>query len=132
VSGYAYVLGLTGAGLVVALVIELLRRRHLRGKYAVLWLALALVCLVFALFPGLLGRLSEVVGVETPANLLFFLAILTMLAVIMQLSYQSGVTEEKTRTLAEEVAFLRLEVESLRADVRAHQAAGPRTGERAS
>jgi hypothetical protein len=132
VSGYAYVLGLTGAALVVALVIELLRRRHLRGKYAVLWLALALVCLVFALFPGLLGALSEVVGVETPANLLFFLAILTMLAVIMQLSYESGATEEETRTLAEEVAFLRLEVESLRTDVRAHEAAGRHTGERAS
>jgi hypothetical protein len=132
VSGYAYLLGLTGAALVVALVIELLRRRHLRGKYAVLWLALALVCLLFAVFPGLLGALSEVVGVETPANLLFFLAILTMLAVIMQLSYESGATEEETRTLAEEVAFLRLEVESLRADVRAQEAAGRHTGERAS
>jgi hypothetical protein len=113
-SGYAYVLGLVGATAVLGLVVELLRRRHLRGKYAVLWLALSFVSLLFAIFPNLLARVSDLVGVQTPANLLFFAAILTMLAVIMQLSYESGVTEEETRTLAEEVALLRLEVERLR------------------
>lgn len=114
-NGYAYGLGLVGAVCVLALVVELLRRRHLRGKYAVLWLGLALVSLMFAGFPRLLARVSNLVGVQTPSNLLFFAAILTMLAVIMQLSYESGVTEEETRTLAEEVALLRLEVERLQA-----------------
>lgn len=113
-TGYAYVLGLVGAFLVLALVVELLRRRHLRGKYAVLWLALSFVAVVFAVAPRLLAILADAVGVQTPANLLFFAAILTMLAVIMQLSYESGVTEEETRTLAEEVALLRLEVQRIR------------------
>lgn len=115
---YAYVLGLVGAAGVLALVVELLRRRHLRGKYAVLWLGLSLVSLLFAVFPRLLALVSGLVGVQTPSNLLFFAAILTMLAVIMQLSYESGVTEEETRTLAEEVALLRLEVERLQELVR--------------
>ena len=118
---YAYVLGLVGAAAVLALVVELLRRRHLRGKYAVLWLGLSLVSLLFAVFPRLLALVSNLVGVQTPANLLFFAAILTMLAVIMQLSYESGVTEEETRTLAEEVALLRLEVERLQQLVRGEQ-----------
>lgn len=115
---YAYVLGLVGAAGVLALVVELLRRRHLRGKYAVLWLGLSFVSLLFAVFPGLLALASDLVGVQTPSNLLFFAAILTMLAVIMQLSYESGLTEEETRTLAEEVALLRLEVERLQQLVR--------------
>lgn len=115
---YAYALGLVGAAGVLALVVELLRRRHLRGKYAVLWLGLSLVSLLFAVFPRLLAIVSDLVGVQTPSNLLFFAAILTMLAVIMQLSYESGVTEEETRTLAEEVALLRLEVERLQELVR--------------
>ena len=120
-SDYAYVLGLVGALTLLALVVELLRRRHLRGKYAVLWLGLAMVSLLFAVFPTLLALVSNLVGVQTPANLLFFAAILTMLAVIMQLSYESGVTEEETRTLAEEVALLRLEVERLQRLVRDDQ-----------
>lgn len=112
----AYVLGLVGAALVLLLVIELLRRRHLRGKYAVLWLGLGTLSLLFALLPSLLARLSSAVGVQTPVNLLFFVAILTMLGVIMQLSYESGVTEDETRVLAEEVALLRLDVERLQRD----------------
>jgi hypothetical protein len=111
VTHSAYILGVAAAIAVVSLVVELLRRRHLRGKYAVLWLGLSLVSLAFAAAPRLLEVLSSAAGVQTPANFLFFVAILTMLAVIMQLSYESGVTEEETRTLAEEVALLRLELE---------------------
>ena len=39
-----------------------------------------------------------------------------MLMLIMQLSYESGRLEEETRTLAEEIGLLRLEVDSLRDD----------------
>lgn len=110
----AYWLGLVGALLVACVVVELLRRRYLRGKYAVLWLALSVAAVMVALFPQVLRRLSDLVGVQTPANLLFFSATLLLLVVIMQLSYESGRLEEETRTLAEEVGILRLEVEQLR------------------
>ena len=113
-SGSPYVLGVVGAAAVLLLVFELLRRRHLRGKYAVLWLGLSLLMMVFALIPGLLDWTAAQVGVQIPANLLFFVGILVLLAVIMQLSYEAGRLEEETRTLAEELGLLRYEVERLR------------------
>lgn len=106
-----YVLGLVGALLALGLVVELLRRRHLRGKYAVLYLGLSLVAAVFAVVPSTLGALADLAGVQLPANLLFFGALITLLLISMQLAYESGRLEEETRTLAEEVALLRLEVE---------------------
>ena len=109
-----YWLGVTGAVLVVALVVELLRRRFLRGKYAVLWLGLAAAVTVLAVFPDVLGRLANLLGVQVPSNLLFFGAILMLLLVVMQLSYECGRLEEETRTLAEEIGLLRLEVDQLR------------------
>jgi hypothetical protein len=109
-----YLLGLVGAAFVLLLVVELLRRRHLRGKYAVLWLALALISSVFAVAPSLLAGLARLVGVKLPVNLLFFAATLLLLALSMQLSYESGRLEAETRTLAEELGLLRLEVEELR------------------
>ena len=113
-SGSPYLLGVAGAAAVLLLVFELLRRRHLRGKYAVLWLGLSLLMMVFALAPGLLTAVAHLVGVQIPANLVFFVGILVLLAVIMQLSYESGRLEEETRTLAEEIGILRYEVERLR------------------
>jgi hypothetical protein len=109
-----YLLGLVGAAFVLLLVLELLRRRHLRGKYAVLWLVLSVVISVFAVAPGLLDELAQLLGVQLPVNLLFFGGTLLLLAVIMQLSYESGRLEEETRTLAEEVALLRFDLERLR------------------
>lgn len=109
----SYLLSLLGAAAVLGLVFELLRRRHLRGKYALLYLVLALLVVVFAVFPPLLGLLARVAGVEVPANLLFFGALIVLLMVSMQLAYESGRLEEETRTLAEEVGLLRLEVEGL-------------------
>jgi hypothetical protein len=114
VTGSPYVLGVVSALLVLGLVFELLRRRHLRGKYAVLWLGLSSLMLLFALAPSLVTWLAELVGVQLPINLLFFGASLLLFALIMQLSYEAGRLEEETRTLAEELALLRFEVERLR------------------
>lgn len=109
-----YLLGLAGAALALLLVVELLRRRHLRGKYALLYLALSLAAASFAVFPSLLGALSRAAGVQLPVNFLFFTSTLVLLLISMQLAYESGRLEEETRTLAEEVALLRLDLDELR------------------
>ena len=116
-NNQVYALGVAGALLVVALVVELVRRRYLRGKYAILWLALALAVTVLAVFPDVLGWLAIKLGVQVPSNLLFFGAIIMLLLLVMQLSYESSRLEEETRTLAEEIGLLRLEVDQLRQQV---------------
>jgi hypothetical protein len=95
--------------LVVSL-LHLLRTRRIREKYAAVWILLTLAVVVIGVFPGLAFWLSDLVGVQTPANLVFALASLVLLAVCIQLSTEVSALEEETRTLAEEVALLRLDV----------------------
>ena len=109
------ILGLVGSLGTLVFLFEMLRRRHLREKYAVLWGVVAMVSLLIAIFPSILTGLSELVGVEVPANLLFFLASLLLLLTSIQHSVELGRLEERTRTLAEEIALLRLDWSS-RAD----------------
>jgi hypothetical protein len=104
------VLGLVGSLATLVFLFEMLRRRQLREKYALLWVGVALVTIVLALVPGTLTWASDLVGVEVPANLLFFLASMLLLLVSIQHSYELGRLEERNRTLAEEVALLRLEM----------------------
>jgi hypothetical protein len=106
-----YVLGLIGSLVTLTLLFELLRRRRLREKYAVFWAVVAMATLVIALFPSTLTTAADLVGVEVPANLLFFGASMLLLGVSIHQSYEMGRLEERTRTLAEEVGLLRLEVE---------------------
>jgi hypothetical protein len=106
-----YVLGLIGSLFTLTLLFELLRRRRLREKYAVFWVIVAMATLVIAVFPATLTTAADLVGVEVPANLLFFGASMLLLGVSIHQSYEMGRLEERTRTLAEEIGLLRLEIE---------------------
>jgi len=98
---------------IVALVFEMLRRKKLREKYAALWLIVGGATLVLAAFPYLLNIVAEVVGIQVPSNLLFAMSILMLLGVCLHLSWEISVVEDETRALAEEVAILRAQLESL-------------------
>ena len=105
------IVGLAAGLLVLVLMLSLLRRRQLKEKYAILWLASSVPVAVLALFPGLLDATARVLGVADPVNLLLFLAVLVLLGVCVHLSWETSRLEDETRTLAEEVALLRLQVE---------------------
>ncbi|WP_198289905.1 DUF2304 domain-containing protein [Nocardioides sp. Iso805N] len=107
-------MSLISALAIMAMLFELLRRHRLREKYAVIWGLLSLAAIVGALFPALLTGAAGALGLQVPSNLLFFLSIVVLLGLTLQLSYELGRTEEQVRTLAEEVALLRLEVEGVK------------------
>jgi hypothetical protein len=105
------ILGIAGSVTTLILLFELLRRKHLREKYAILWVLVAVMTLVVAAFPQTLFWLAGVLGVEVPANLLFFVASMVLLGISVHHSHELGRLEDQTRTLAEELALLRLKVD---------------------
>lgn len=107
-------LGLIGSVVIIVVLFEMLRRQTLREKYAVLWFLIAVACLAVAVFPPILFRAAELLGVEVPANLLFFGASMVLMVLTLQHSYELGRLEEKTRTLAEDLAIVRMELDAVR------------------
>jgi hypothetical protein len=93
--------------LTMVLVLELVRRKKFREKYAALWLIIGTSALVLAGFPNLLAIVSDFLGVQVASNLLFALCIVLLLGVCLHLSWELSVTEDEIRVLAEEVAILR-------------------------
>jgi hypothetical protein len=91
----------------VFFILILLRRRKLRSKYALLWTGLALALGILGLFPGLLNAMSEAVGIFYPPALFLLVAVGFLFAVVIQFSWELSRLEERSRTLAEEVALLR-------------------------
>ncbi|ADX73674.1 hypothetical protein Asphe3_25480 [Pseudarthrobacter phenanthrenivorans Sphe3] len=99
--------------LMVGIVLELVRRKVFREKYAALWLIIGIGALVLAGWPGLLSEVSKFLGVQVASNLLFALCIVLLLGVCLHLSWELSVVEDENRTLAEEVAILRSAVERI-------------------
>ena len=102
------ILGVAVSVIVTVVLFEMLRRHRLREKYAVVWFCVAVGLLVVTLVPSVLTWASDLLHVQVPANLLFFVGSLLLLAMSLQHSFELGRLEERTRTLAEEVALLRL------------------------
>lgn len=119
-------LGLIGSIVTLGLLFEMMRRKRLREKYAVFWALVALVTLIVAAFPVVLSTAADALGVTVPSNLLFFGASMLLLVVSVQHSSELGRLEERTRTLAEEIALLQMEVTALRAERGASPMPAPR------
>jgi hypothetical protein len=110
-SGVA-ILGLFGSVLILLALFEMMRRNRLREKYALIWALVSLAVITVAAFPSLLIDASAALGLEVPVNLLFFAAFMVLMVITLQHSSELGRLEERTRTLAEEIALLRLELDT--------------------
>ena len=89
------------------LVLAQVRNQKMKEKYAALWLIVGVIMIVLALFPKLLDSLSRLVGIETPVNLLFLLAIIMLMGISLHLTLAISKITDDMRTLAEEVAILK-------------------------
>ncbi|MEV4627972.1 DUF2304 domain-containing protein [Micromonospora sp. NPDC049523] len=95
----------------IAFVVELLRRRQLREKYAALLITVAVIALPLAFFPRLPDRLADLLGVVNGVSLVLFGGVVFLLLVTIHLSWELSRLEEETRVLAEEVSLLRGELD---------------------
>jgi hypothetical protein len=104
------VTGLT-ALIVLGFIIELLRRRRLQEKYAILWLTVSLIMVPISLLPSKVDVVATKIGFASGVSLVLFVGIVFLLLVCMHLSWEVSKLEEETRTLAEDLALLRTEFE---------------------
>src|ERR1035441_3860071 len=93
------------AVLVLFGVFELVRRRRLRERYALVWMAAALILLVLAIWKHLLTVISHAVGIATPSNALFVVAFEFVLLLLLHFSVSVSRLSDQTRVLAQRLAL---------------------------
>ena len=108
-----YFLALATCVVVAVVLLMLMRTRRIKEKYAAVWLVLAVAVCIIGLFPETVSSIASLVGVATASNLLFASALAVLFGVCIQLSVELSSTEEKARTLTEEIALLRLDLDRL-------------------
>jgi len=96
--------------LILGAITELLRRRVLREKYAIVWLLMGLTLIFGAFFPNFVNEISKLLGFQVLSNFILFVFALINLLVLMQLTLSVGKSENQIQTLAEEIALLKSEL----------------------
>ena len=93
--------------LLLGVVVELIRSRRLRERYALLWLLTGFVLLALSAWRGGLNTIAGWVGVETyPPAVLFAVALLFVLAVLLHYSTVLSKVTDQNVILAQRVALL--------------------------
>ncbi|MCR5742165.1 MAG: DUF2304 domain-containing protein [Lachnospiraceae bacterium] len=82
-----------------------LRRSQFQINDSMFWIIMAFVLVLFAVFPQIAEWAADVVGVESPANLVYLVMIFLMMVRIFLLTIRVSQLEDKLKNLAEEVAL---------------------------
>jgi hypothetical protein len=100
------ILAVVASGLLFLIVLELVRRRRLLERYALLWLFSAWVLLALAIWQGLLSDLARVIGIIYPPNALFLIAFGFVLVLLLHFSLAVSRLTDQTKVLAQRLAIL--------------------------
>ncbi|MGE7020679.1 DUF2304 domain-containing protein [Solibacillus cecembensis] len=94
--------------------VRMITRYKLDLKYALLWLLLGLLLLLFTVFPNIVYNIADFLTIETPTNALFLLGIFLILAIVFSLTISLSRASNKMKDLSQELGILKNEFESLR------------------
>jgi hypothetical protein len=87
-------------------VLELVRRRRLAERYALLWMSVAIILLILAIWRNGLDVIADAMGIADPANAIFILAIGAAFVLLLHFSVATSRLSEETKILAQESARL--------------------------
>jgi len=111
-----------------ALMFELVRRRRLMERYALLWLFSSAVLLLLAVWRGLLEKLAHTIGIYYAPSALFVIAFGFILVLLLHFSLVISRLADQNKVLAQQAGMLRQRVEQLEATIGAsgQEPAAPR------
>lgn len=91
-------------------VIGKIRKAKMQIEDAVFWVLFSFLLILLAVCPPLLYFFTNLLGVQSPANLLFLVIIALLLAKVFSMSVRISILEEKLMTLAQNEALDELEL----------------------
>jgi hypothetical protein len=94
-------------------VLELVRRRRLMERYALLWMFSAVVILGLAVWQDALNVLARAMGVASAPNALFFVAVGFILLLLLHFSAAMSRLTDQSKVLAQRHAILEERVREL-------------------
>jgi hypothetical protein len=99
-----------GALALLLIVLELVRRRRLLERYALVWLAVGAALVVLGAWRGLLTTVAEAVGIADPTNALFAVGLGFLLLIVLNLSVVVSRLTDQTKVLAQRAALLEQQI----------------------
>ena len=90
----------------LAFVLNSVRKHKLQLKYALPWFACIIVLVVFTAIPDLIQVVANLLGIQSPVNMVFFLGFVFSLAIIFVLTITVSRLTVQVRELTQAIALM--------------------------
>lgn len=88
------------------IIIWLVRRDHLHGRFAIRWFAIGFCCALLGIFPGITDWIAVRIGIAYPPILAVILGIGFLVLKMIMMDIERSKNEIKLRRLAQRLAML--------------------------
>lgn len=105
-------------------ILYLVRKKKIKEEYSLLWLSSSFIFIVFSIWREGLEYFAKMVGIAYPPAALFLLLMLAIFLILIEFSIIISKLAEKNKTLAQEMALLKFEIEKLKATEKSDNAVG--------
>ena len=92
-------------------IITRIRKAKVRLEDTFFWMATAVILLALSLFPGISYWMASILGIISPANLIFLIMICLLFEKVLTMSIMHSQLEDKYVTMAAEMALRCKELE---------------------
>jgi len=95
-----------GAASLLLIVLDLVRRRRLLERYALVWLAVTVALIVLSVWGQVLDGISSLTGIAYPPTALFVIAFGFVIFLLLHFSVAVSKLSDQTRVLAQQLSLL--------------------------
>jgi hypothetical protein len=100
------IVAIAGAVGLLLVVLELVRRRALMERYALLWLFCSVLVLLLAIWQDALNTVAQAMGIAAAPNALFFVAVGFIMLLLLHFSAAMSRLTDQSKVLAQRQALL--------------------------
>ena len=100
------IVAIVAIGVLLIVVLELVRRRRLLERYALLWLLSTAFLLALAVWADLLQKVAHLIGIHYPPSALFVIAFGAIMILLLHFSIAVSRLADQTKILAQRLALL--------------------------
>lgn len=95
-------------------IVNMVRKKKIDLRYALSWLCMLLIVLVLDIFPQIVFRFAELIGIDIPSNMVFFVGFLISFVMIYSATVSVSRLSLRVKRLTQELALLREEMERMK------------------
>ena len=83
-----------------------IRKKRLELKYALSWIFVGILVLIFDFIPSFVTWIAKVMGIASPVNMIFFLGFCFSLFIMFTITVALSITASSTKRLKKQTRFL--------------------------